>query len=140
MTRPILLLCLFSGTFLTIHGVFGFEVAYLVGYGSFALMAALISGTFLWLWVRRATPLALGMAFGWAGAATVIGWWWIYKLTGRTDWMEENPFLFACLSLYFVGALLHLQVIGRSFELPERTPVVAFLGTLAASVAAALLV
>lgn len=140
MTRPILLLCLLSAAFLMIHGAFGFETAYLVGYGSFALMAALISATFLWLWFRRATPLALGMAFGWAGAASVIGWWWVYRLTGRAVWMEENPLLFACLSLYFVGALLHLQVIGRSFELPERTPVVAFLGTLAASVAATLLV
>ena len=140
MTRPILLLCLLSGVFLAIHRLFGFEVAYLVGYGAFAMMAAVISGTFLWLWFRRATPLALGMAFGWAGAASVIGWWWVYKLTGRAVWMDENPLLFGCLSLYFVGALLHLQVIGRSFELPERAPVLAFAGTLAASVAAALLV
>jgi len=140
MRRPIFLLFLLSLTFLTVHGFLGFEVAYLVGYGAFALMAALISGTFLWLWFRRATPLALGMAFGWAGAASVIGWWWVYKLTGRAGWMEENPLLFGCLSLYFVGALLHLQVIGRSFELSERAPALAFLGTLAASVAAALLV
>lgn len=140
MIRPILLLCLISALFLMAYGALGYEVAYRVGYGAFALMAVLIAGTFLWLWARRATPLALGMAFGWAGAASVMGWWWVYNLTGHAVWMEESPVLFGCLSLYFVGAILHLQVIGRSFELPERAPIFAFIGTLAASVTAALLV
>lgn len=140
MTRPILLLCLISALFMAAYGFLGYELAYRVGYGAFALMAVLIAGTFLWLWLRRATPLALGMAFGWAGAASVMGWWWVYNLTGQAAWMEESPVLFACLSLYFVGALLHLQVIGRSFDLHERAPVWAFVATMAASVAAAMLV
>jgi hypothetical protein len=139
MIRPILLLCAIAGLFLATHVVFGFATAYLVGYGAFALMAAVISATYFWLWSRRATPLALGMAFGWAGAASLIGWRWVFELTDRSDWMTENPLLFLCLSLYFVGALLHLQVIGRSFELSERTPVLAFLGTVFASMVVALL-
>lgn len=140
MTGPILLLCLISACFMAVHAVFGYEIAYLVGYGSFTLMAALISATFLWLWARRATPLALGMSFGWGGAASVMGWWWIFNLNGQLGWMGEHPMLFGFLSLYFVGALLHLQVIGRSFELPARTPLVAFVGTLAASAVVAVLV
>ena len=78
-------------------------------------MAAGISVTFFWLWARRTTPLALGMGFGWAGAASVMGWWWVYSLAGRPEAMIENPVLFFFLATYFVGSILHFQVIGRSF-------------------------
>ena len=94
---------------------FGYETAYRIGYGAFSLLAAMISATFFWLWRRRATPLALGMGFGWAGAASVMGWWWLYHLFDRPDEMAAHPFLFALLSVYFVGAVMHFAVIGRSF-------------------------
>jgi len=94
---------------------FGYEVAYRISYGAFSVLAAMISMTFLWLWRRRATSLALGMAFGWAGAASVMGWWWIYHLFGRPNEMQAHPFLFALLSIYFAGAVMHFSVIGRSF-------------------------
>ena len=101
--------------FITLYLSFGYEVTYRVGYGAFSLLAAMISVTFLWLWRRRATPLALGMGFGWAGAASVMGWWWMYHLFGRPVDMEAHPLLFALLSIYFVGAVMHFSVIGRSF-------------------------
>ena len=101
--------------FWAIYIGFGYETAYRIGYGAFSLLAAMISATFFWLWRRRATPLALGMGFGWAGAASVMGWWWLYHLMGRPGEMEAHPFLFALLSIYFVGAVMHFAVIGRSF-------------------------
>jgi hypothetical protein len=96
----------------------GYEAAYEIGYGALTLMAAMIAATFLWLWHVRATPLALGMAFSWAGAASVMGWWWVYTLSGGPDWMLEGEMLFVFLSLYFVGAILHFAVVGRSLGLP----------------------
>lgn len=80
---------------------FGYETAYRIGYGAFSLLAAMISATFFWLWRRRATPLALGMGLGWAGAASVMGWWWLYHLLDRPGGMAAHPFLFAfcrCIS------------------------------------------
>ena len=43
-----------------------------IAYRAMTLMAAMISLTFLWLWARRATPLALGMSLSWAGASSVM--------------------------------------------------------------------
>ena len=77
-------------------------------------MAAMVSLTFLWLCMKRATPLAMRMAFGWAGAATVMGWWWVYNLLDGPAKMQGNAALFACLSVYFAVAVLHFAVIGRS--------------------------
>lgn len=99
---------------LLLYAVVGYEAAYEISYGAFTLMAAMVSLTFLWLWVQRSTPLAVGMAFGWAGAASVMGWWWIFNLLEQPVAMVENALLFMCLSVYFVGAVLHFAVIGRS--------------------------
>lgn len=115
MTQVFGLLGATMAALLSLYMSFGYEVAYRIGYGAFSLLAAMISVTFLWLWRCRATPLALGMAFGWAGAASVMGWWWLYHLLDRPREMLESPLLFALLSLYFVGALMHFAVIGRSF-------------------------
>ena len=93
----------------------GHEEVYAISYGAFALIAASISVTFFWLWLKRATPLALGMSFGWAGAASVMGWWWGFRLAGKPVGMAESPVLMVFLAIYFVGAILHFQVIGRSF-------------------------
>ena len=78
-------------------------------------MAAMISLTFLLLWAKRATPLAMGMAFGWAGASSVMGWWWLYNLLGEPSAMKSNPILLMFLSVYFSGAVMHFMVIERSF-------------------------
>jgi hypothetical protein len=87
----------------------------LIVYGAIALMALMIAATFLWLWFERATPLALGMAYSWAGAALFAGWWWVYTLSGGAPWayLPQGSFLIQGLSL--VGALLHFAVIHRSF-------------------------
>lgn len=108
-----------SAALLLSHAAFGWEVTYSVAYGAFALMAAMVSLTFLWLWSRRATPLAGGMVLSWAGAASVVGWWWTYAYMNQPEAMTENAALFLCLALYFVGAVMHFAVIGRSLGLPR---------------------
>ena len=65
--------------------VLGYEVTYQIAYGSFTLVAAIISLTFLWLWYARATPLASGMALGWAGASSVMGWWWGFNIASTSS-------------------------------------------------------
>jgi len=97
------------------YRVAGYDVVYQIGYGAITLMSLMISLTFLWLYVVRATPLALGMAYSWSGAGLVMGWWWIYAVLGRPDWLVDSPILFNFLAFYFVGALLHFGVIHRSF-------------------------
>lgn len=104
---------------LLLYAAVGYKAAYEISYGAFTLMAAMVSLTFLWLWMQRSTPLAIGMAFGWAGAASVMGWWWIFNLLDRPGQMLENATLFICLSVYFVGAVMHFAVIGRSLGLPR---------------------
>ncbi len=99
------------------YELFGYAAVYEIAYGAITLMALMIAATFLWLFVVRATPLALGMAYSWAGAGAVMGWWWVYQFSGRPDWLSASPVLFACLPFYFVGAVLHFAVIHRSFGL-----------------------
>ena len=60
------------------YATLGYQPTYQIAYGALTLMAAMISLTFLWLWARRATPLALGMSLSWAGASSVMGWWWVH--------------------------------------------------------------
>ena len=130
MSRPFVLLAGVCLAFLVMNETFGYETSYRIGYGAFALMAAMISLTFLWLWARRATPLAMGMSFGWAGAASVMGWWWSFNVLHQPEWMTHNPVLLMFLAVYYVGAMMHFQVIGRSFGHRERAfllPVIASL-------------
>ncbi|WP_298565675.1 hypothetical protein [uncultured Aliiroseovarius sp.] len=93
----------------------GYDAIYQIGYGAITLMGLMISLTFLWLYVQRATPLALGMAYSWSGASLVLGWWWIFALAGEPVVMSESAANFAPLALYLTGAVLHFSVIHRSF-------------------------
>lgn len=109
----------------------GFRVAAQLAYSGLTALAIAIAATFLWLWRERATPLALGMAFSWAGAASVTGWWsWARKLDSA-DWMRGHPALFLCLALYMTGAILHFSVIGRSLDRRARGGLI--LGTVLAA-------
>lgn len=117
MTRPVLLLLAMIVGFEASDILFGYHLSYRVGYGAFTVLSVVIAVTFLWLWAQRATPLALGMVFSWSGAACLMGWWWLYSLLGAPEWMKDNPLLFIFLSVYLMGAVLHLEVIGRSFSL-----------------------
>lgn len=119
MTKPILLLLATIAVFELCDLLFGYDVVYRVGYGVFSLLAVAIAGTFFWLWLQRSTPLALGMVFSWTGAACVMAWWWLYNILGAPIWMQDNPLLFVFLSVYLLGAALHLEVIGRSFSLSK---------------------
>jgi hypothetical protein len=76
MTDALRVMGLAVSAMLVIYAALGYEAAYEISYGAFTLMAAMVSLTFLWVWMQRATPLAVGMSFGWAGAASVMGWWW----------------------------------------------------------------
>lgn len=128
MKKPLLILGAVIALFLLGNRAFGYTTVYLVAYGSFSLMAAFMAATFFWLWARRATPLALGMAFSWAGAASVMGWWWLINMAEIPTWVLKNPVLLDFLAIYFVGVVLHFQVIGRSFGLPTQAalyPVIA---------------
>lgn len=133
MKQALGLFALVAAAFAAAHAGFGYDTVYRIGYGAFALMAAMISATFLWLWVRRATPLALGMSFSWAGAASIISWWWLYHLTDRPDAMRESGALFIFLALYFVGAILHFAVIARSLGLSRNALFWPLAGALALS-------
>lgn len=92
----------------------GYEVAYKVAYGAVVGLGLSMSATFFWLWYSRQTPLALGMGCSWAGASGVMGWWWLFKHFNRPDFMAENEILFVFVACYFVGGILHFQVIARS--------------------------
>lgn len=140
MKKPILILAAVTALFLVGHRAFGYTTVYLVAYGSFSLMAAFMAATFFWLWTRRATPLALGMAFSWAGAASVMGWWWLLNLTEIPDWVMKNPLLLDFLAIYFVGVVLHFQVIGRSFGLPSRVAFVPIVAAVVVSATSVLLI
>ncbi len=111
----------------------GFRVAAQLAYGGLTALSLAIAATFLWLWRERATPLALGMAFSWAGAASVTGWWSFARGLDQASWMRGHPALFLCLALYMTGAILHFAVIGRSLDPVARDGLI--LGT---AVAAAL--
>ena len=139
MTKPLCLLVALVGLFEICHVILGYDLVYAVGYGTFAVLALVISVTFLWLWTKRSTPLALGMAFSWFGAAGVMSWWWLFNVLDAPNWMQDSPVLFVFLSIYLVGAILHLEVIGRSFALTSRMAYAPVLIAAAVSVFAALL-
>lgn len=115
MKQAFMLLVALIGLFQLGNMALGYDAVYRIAYGAIALMALMIAGTFLWLYFLRATPLALGMAYGWAGAGLVLGWWYLYNLLGQPDWARHSPVLFVILPFYFVGAVLHFAVIHRSF-------------------------
>lgn len=93
----------------------GYDAVFQIGFGAITLMGLMIALTFLWLYIQRATPLALGMAYSWCGASLVLGWWWLYVMLGKPEAMALNALLFAPLALYLSGAILHFSVIHRSF-------------------------
>ncbi|MEM9709468.1 MAG: hypothetical protein AAF871_11820 [Pseudomonadota bacterium] len=135
MKQAWILFAVVAGILLGLSFLFGFGTAYAIGYGAITLMAVAISLTFLWLWYKRTTPLALGMSFSWAGAASVMGWWWLYALLDRPAVLLENDLLLFFLALYCVGAILHFTVIQASLSLPRIAYAVPVVGSVALSAA-----
>ena len=86
-----------------------------VVYGAVAMMSLMISGTFLWLWGERATPLALGMAFSWLGAGLFAGGFWLVEVLHLPRVLSGEAAVVVALAVCVVGALLHFAVIHRSF-------------------------
>lgn len=116
MSRTILLTLGIYAALSTINRTLGFDAAYDLGYGAISLVAIVISVTFAWLWRVRATPMAMGMALSWAGCHGLVGYWWVYNQIGRgPGTVIEHDILFAFISLYFAGAVLHLSVISKAY-------------------------
>ena len=116
MKQALLLLLLIAAVFVIIDLSYGHQIAFSVAFGSISVMALMISVTFLWLWRRRETPLALGMSFSWAGAASVLGWWWLFHVLEQPQAMQTSSAMLVFLSLYFVGAVQHFIVMQRSLN------------------------
>ncbi|MEO1239958.1 MAG: hypothetical protein AAFW64_10015 [Pseudomonadota bacterium] len=133
MKQAFTLFLLVCGGLVAVDLMFGFGAAYAISYGAISLMGLMISGTFLWLWYERATPLALGMSFSWAGASTVMGWWWLYNVFGQPASMHDNAALLGFVSLYCVGAILHFGVIQSSLSLPRAAYMLPVVGSVVVS-------
>lgn len=120
MKQAFALIALIVVALLLAYRLLGYETTYQIAYGAITIMGLLIAGTFVWLWVMRATPLALGMVFSWSGGALVMAWWWVHHLLGRPEVMHESPVLFVFLAFYITGAILHFVVIQGTLHLPRR--------------------
>ncbi len=104
-----------------------------IAYGALTIMAVMISAIFLWLWAMRMSPLSLGMAFSWAGAAMVMGWWWLYTLLGGPVWMLRSEMLLVLVAMFLTGAVLHFEVLETSFGYRRGAFLVPVIGALAVS-------
>ena len=119
MKQAFALITLVMVVLLMAYRLLGYEMTYRIAYAAITVMGLLIAGTFVWLWVMRATPLALGMVFSWTGGALVMAWWWAYNFLGRPEAMRESPVLFVFLAFYIAGAILHFVVIQGTLHLPR---------------------
>lgn len=118
------------------HALFlvrGWEDAASVLFGALAVLGVMIAATFLWLWAMRMSPLALGLAFAWAGAAMVAGWWWLFALLGGPVAMLASEAVPALAALLLTGAALHLEVLGGTFGFRGRAYLVPVIGAVVVS-------
>lgn len=129
MRQAIWLLAVAAAALVLALGALGPAATSAMGFAAVAPMAALISGTFLWLWWVRATPLALGMALSWAGVAFIAG---------HLAWTGAAVLPLVALPLLGVGAALHFAVMRRSMGLRRTAALLP--ATLAAAAALASLV
>ena len=134
MTRALGLLALTFVTFALVARPFGLTAAQDIARAAIVLLGLTLSGTFLWLWREKATPLALAMTFSWAGASALLGWWVVYDLWAAPAWMAAHPVLLAILGVYLTGTLLHLQAVRAAFGLGQVALVGLMGGALAAAV------
>lgn len=86
-----------------------YKLAYLATYGIVAVWSCLIFGTFMYLYIKRCSSIALAMSLTWFGTMGLLGWWWAYQVLGRPIQMTNNPVLFVGLSFHMVGAWLHFK-------------------------------
>lgn len=93
----------------------GSQAVALIVFGAIGVMALMIAATFFWLWFERTTPLALGMAYAWAGAGLFAAMAWGDALSGQAMWVSGPVGGLLAQSLCLAGALLHFAVIHRSF-------------------------
>lgn len=115
MTRSFFLFTAFWAGLAGLEHLMGYDTAYDAGYGAISLVAVVISVTFGWLWRIRATPMALGMAFSWAGCSGLVGYWWVFNQLARTPLPgREHQILWAFLALYLAGSVAHLRVIASA--------------------------
>lgn len=115
MRQALILFLFLINVFWVLTWAVGHDLSRVAAYGITSILSGVTAVTFLWLHLRRATPLALGMAFSWAGASLVLASWWfdgVYR--GRWPILDTNlPFFF--VALHVCGAILHLAVVVASF-------------------------
>ncbi|MCO6382506.1 MAG: hypothetical protein JXQ91_00935 [Vannielia sp.] len=134
MTRALGLLAFILLALGVLARPFGFVPAMDLARAALVAMAATLSGTFLWLWREKATPLALAMTFSWAGASALLGWRVAQDVLGHPAWMVESPLLLGVLGVYLTGTLLHVEAIRQAFGLGHVALVVLLGGTLGGAV------
>lgn len=137
MKQALWLIAATSVALLGVHGILGYGAAHGFAFGAIAVMSALISVTFLWLWWERTTPLALGMATSWAGTASVMGWWWLRSLADGVERATGTGALLVFLALQISGAILHFDVMQTSMGLRRRVLALPLTLAVAAGAAAA---
>jgi hypothetical protein len=129
MSIYVIVLAAMHGSFL-LQGYLGTAE---IAYGALTIMASMISATFLWLWAMKMSSLSLGMAVAWAGAGMVMGWWWLFTMLDRPVWMTRSELLLVILALFLTGAVLHFQVLERSFRFRRGIFLLPVAGALALS-------
>lgn len=103
-------------------GFVGYGPTYEVAYGFVTLMAAFISLTFVKLYHNSRRDIGLAMVVSWAGTSGVQGWWWIFSVLNRPEFMRDyEAFLMVPLGFYVIGTLLHVkgfyrEMSGREFH------------------------
>ncbi len=108
-------------------GLVGYAPMYQFTYGFVTIMAAYIAVTFVYLYIRSGRAIGLAMVVSWTGTMGVQGWWWIYSVLGRSQWMADNQSLLMIpLSFYIVGTVLHssafFKEVGGKFRFQFLIP------------------
>ena len=104
MREAILLMLAGTAAFGAAERGFGTEAATLAAMRGAAALALPLAGAFVWLWLERATPLALGLALSWAGSGALLGMCLVTQ-------PATGAHLFT--ALYGAGAILHLRVVAQ---------------------------
>ena len=104
MRGAILLMLAATAAFGVAERGFGTEAATLAAMRGAAALAIPLAGAFVWLWLERATPLALGLALSWAGSGALLGIWPVAQAAVGTHLLT---------ALYGAGAILHLRVVAQ---------------------------
>ncbi|MBM9594415.1 hypothetical protein [Roseitranquillus sediminis] len=122
MRHALALSVILLGGLILAESLVGTDFAIAIGFGAITTIAATNAATFLWLWWARTTPLALGMAYSWLGQAAISIWWFVSGIPHTAPWVTpfDSKILFAVLSIYIVGGIIHISVVQSSVDAVRR--------------------